>query len=322
MEIATSSQKIKSVLIQASHVLLVGHQRPDADALGSLAAFSYWLDLLGINHERFCYGFPANALEWLVSVEPIYSDKNQLVAKQFDVVVVLDSGDLKYAGADELIDQFVERPFIINIDHHATNRNFGDLNLVDVTAASTTEIIFNLLKAQEVKFTPKVATALLAGLIFDTYNFTNPNTTFKTLATASTLVAAGASLSQVSETVLRNKTVDTLQVWGNALSQLTVNHELGIATTIISHNDIANGQSAEVAEGAANFLNNLSGVKAAMILQEMPDGTIKGSLRTNDDKIDVSKLAQYFGGGGHRKAAGFKINGKIISDERGGWQIV
>ncbi|MDD2807700.1 MAG: bifunctional oligoribonuclease/PAP phosphatase NrnA [Patescibacteria group bacterium] len=322
MELKTSGQKINSILANAHHVLLVGHQRPDADALGSLAAFSYWLDVLGIPHTRFCFGFLTNSLEWLVSVEPIFSEKNQLRQNKFDVVVVLDSGDLQYAGADDLIAEFSDRPIIINIDHHATNRNFGDVNLVDVTAASTTEIIFNLFKAREIKITPKVATALLAGLIFDTYNFTNPNTTFKTLQTAAELVAAGASLAQVSETVLRNKTLATLQVWGNALSQLTINKELGIATTIISHNDLANGKSAEVAEGAANFLNNLSGVKAAMILQEMPDGTIKGSLRTNDDDIDVSRLAQYFGGGGHRKAAGFKINGRVITDADGGWQIV
>ena len=98
---------------------------------------------------------------------------------------------------------------------------------------------------------------------------------------------------------------------------------IGLATTVITRDDLADYSAvAEISEGVANFLNNLAGIKAALILQQQEDNIIKGSLRTNDDLIDVSKLAKILGGGGHKKAAGFKIKGQLVKLPDGNWQIV
>ncbi|MFA5021748.1 MAG: DHH family phosphoesterase [Patescibacteria group bacterium] len=322
MEISEISQKIYQQIKQAQNILLIAHPRPDADALGSLVALGSWLDFLGKTHTKFCLDQPANSLSWLTSYQPIITDPNYLISQQYDLIVVLDSGDLKYAGVDKLLPQFSFLPPIINIDHHATNRNFGSLNLVDTKATSTTEIIFQFFKNLKVKITPKLATALLAGILNDTYNFTNPNTSYKSLETASRLLRAGAILPQVSDSILKNKTIDTLQIWGKILVRLNRNTKLGIVSTVITQQDLNDDSIAsEITEGIANFLNNLTGAKAVLILEQQPDNMIKGSFRTNDDLIDVSKLAKILGGGGHKKAAGFKISGKLINTESG-WQVI
>ena len=322
MDISSVGQKIKSKINQANNILLVAHQQPDADALGSLMAFSEWLASLNKSHVRFCLDQPRTNLLWLLKFEPLVTDHNFLASRDFDLAIILDSGDLAYAGAADLLASLPRKPFIINIDHHSTNQHFGDINLVDSNAVSTTEIIYQLFDFLQLNISANLANALLAGIIYDTYNFTNPNTTHQSLEISSKLLLHGAQLRQVSDSILKTKSVDILKVWGKILVRLNYNKEFDIATTVITKEDtLGNLTESEVTEGVANFLNNLTGVKAAMILQELGSGFIKGSLRTNNDLIDVSKLARILGGGGHKKAAGFKIKGKLAKTE-GSWKIV
>ncbi len=316
------SQKIQTQINKASNILLVAHQNPDADCLGSIFAFGQWLDNLGKNHLKFCLNQPPANLTWLLNFQPLVTNPNKITRGQFDLVIVLDSGDLKYAGVDKILSDFLIKPFIINIDHHATNQYFGDINLVDAQAVSTTEIIYKIFKSLKIKIDYRLASALLAGIIYDTYNFTNPNTSYQSLETASELLLAGASLPHVNESILKNKNIATLKIWGEILIRLNYNPEFGIVTTVVTNDDLKNQTAeAEVTEGVANFLNNLTGVKAALILQQQDPDTIKGSLRTNDGLIDVSKLAKILGGGGHRKASGFKIKGELVKTESGQWQV-
>ena len=322
MDIYSLSQKINSQINRAGNILLVAHQQPDADALGSIAAFSKWLDALGKPYTKFCLDQPSSDFAWLINFEPLATDPKALVNQRYDLAVILDSGDLKYAGVDRAMADFKTKPFIINIDHHATNQHFGDINLVDSTAVSTTEIIYRLFKILKIKISRQLASALLAGIIYDTYNFTNPNTDRRSLTAASDLLLSGARLEQISNLVLKNKTIDTLRVWGKILSRLSYNKKLQIASTVVTEEDLKTQlSSADVTDGVANFLNNIAGIKAALILQQQEPDVIKGSLRTNDDLIDVSKLAKILGGGGHKKAAGFKVKGKLVQNKNGEWQI-
>jgi len=323
MDLSIVSQKIYAQINQAQNILLVCHPQPDADAIGSLAAMSAWLSRLNKKHFKFCRdAVPAN-LGWLLDFELIGENIDGFFNQTFDLAIILDSSDLKYAGLDNIFSKLVKPPFLINIDHHATNSLFGQINVVMTQAASTTEIVYYLFQSLEFNFSPPVANCLLAGLIGDTYNFTNPNTTTESLRMASGLMANGASLTKVVNSVFKNKTVDTIQVWGRALERLYFNQEWQLVTTIVTEADLPlDLPLAEATEGTANLLNNLSGVKAVLILQQQPEGIIKGSFRTNDNLIDVSKLAKILGGGGHRKAAGFKIKGKLVQDKDGGWQIV
>ena len=163
---------------------------------------------------------------------------------------------------------------------------------------------------------------LLAGIIYDTSNFTNPNTSESSLEVASQLLAAGASLTKISNAILKNKSVDTLRIWGEILIHLNYNSRFkSVSTIILDQRSDEKLTDADFAEGIANFLNNLTGVKIVIILQQRENNIIKGSLRTNDDLIDVSLLAKMLGGGGHRKAAGFRLNGELVKTEQGHWHI-
>ncbi len=320
MDITLVNHQINSAVSRAKNCLIVCHPRPDADAAGSLAAMAGWFDQLNKSYILFCRDpLPAN-LEWLINFKAVITDEAAINLDDYDLLVVLDSGDLNYAGIKDLLARTTPPPVIINIDHHATNQNFGGLNLVDPAACSTTAIIYQLFKSLKVAITPGVASALLAGVIGDTYNFTNPNTDYQALQTAADLLVIGASLPQVSNSILKNKNLETLQTWGQILSQMYYNVELGIVVALVLAPDLG-GNELEINEGIANFLNNLTGVKAALILQQQSAGTVKGSLRTNDDLIDVSELAKILGGGGHVKAAGFKLAGQLVETPQG-WQVI
>jgi phosphoesterase RecJ-like protein len=321
MDLNLISQKIYQQIQQSGNILIVSHQRPDADAFGSMIAIGDWLDRLGKKHVKLAYDLPPANLAWLINYKPLFVPAIDL-SVAYDLLIVLDSSDLEHAGADRILAALPARPTVINIDHHATNSNFGDINLVCPDAVSASEIIYRIFNAQKVPISQTVASAILAGIIYDTYNFTNPNTNYQSLEAASELLIAGASLTHISDSLLKNKSLDSLKIWGEILMRLKFNNELGIATTFITADDFQNGLlENDIAEGIANFLNNLSGIKALLLLQQLPNGLIKGSLRTNHEAIDVSRLALALGGGGHKKAAGFRIKGELIKQENGAWKI-
>jgi len=324
MNFFINSQKINQLVRPANNILIAIHQNPDADALGSLLAINEWLDSLGKQYTNFCAEFKTKVVDFfLFDYDSIISDPNDLIKQEYDLLIVLDSGDLKHAGLVEILPRLSFSSGIINIDHHATNKNFGEVNLVNAEAVSTTEIIYQLFRFLKIDITPKIATALLAGIIYDTYSFTNPNTTYNCLETASVLLLSGARLPAINDSILKNKTVGILKLWGKVLARLSRNDEFNIVTTVITQNDLqSQDKPEEVTDGIANFLNNLSDVNAVLILQQQENGLVKGSLRTNNDLIDVSNLAKILGGGGHRKAAGFSVAGELIRDKDGLWKIV
>src|SRR3989338_7301736 len=325
MDIGSTGHKIQRAINGGKRFLLVVHRQPDADALGSLAAVGEWLERLGKSYVAFCREVrPGSANpSFLIDRNDLLTDASALQREVFDAVIVLDSGDLGHAGLDDLLPRFVSQPTIINIDHHATNHGFGSLNLVDPAAASTTPILYRLFHGLEVPLSPTIATALLAGIIFDTTSFTNPNTTKAALEIAAQLLLAGARLPSINELLLRNKTVDTLRLWGTALARLQPHPAWGITTTVITAADVAGLKDpGEATSGIANFLNNLEGATVVLVLQQEAGGKIKGSLRTNSHLIDLAKLATMLGGGGHKNAAGFTIEGTLIQTTEGQWQVV
>ncbi len=322
MDITTYSRQLSALVQTANRIVIATHQRPDSDALGSMVAVSQWLSSLGKEHMQFCMHQAPDTLEWLTWYDPITNDLEVVREWNADLYIVLDCGDLKHPGLDEFIASLPIHPRIINIDHHATNKQFGEHNIVLTDTASTTEILYQLFTELEIQITPRMASALLAGILGDTYNFTNPNTTQDSMHIASELLKHGASLPKVSEAIFNNKSLSTLQAWGKLLTQALYVPEWELAVVVINAADLEADQliASEVSDGMANFLNNLTGVSAALIVHQQTNGFIKGSLRTNSDLIDVSKLATMLGGGGHKKAAGFQFQGQLVKVENG-WKV-
>ncbi len=315
-------QKIEEHVKKSQNVIVISHQNPDGDAVGSLLGMSHFLNHYKKKHVLFCVTPVPEYLHFLPDVENIISDDEILLKNEHDLIIILDSGDLKYAGVEDHFRKIKGLPIVINIDHHPTNQNYGHINLVHHQASSTAEIIFHLIDYFRIPINKNVATQLMTGILTDTGSFSNLSTTPSSMEVSSKLMAHGARVKEITNYAFQNKSLLQLQLWGRALSRLKQDNETGIITTVLTQNDFDElGMSDESSEGIANFLNSVEKAKAIMVLREKSDGTIKGSLRTTEPGVDVSKIAEFFGGGGHKKAAGFTIKGKLKESEKG-WEVV
>jgi phosphoesterase RecJ-like protein len=313
---------IQEEIAKATSILVIGHQNPDGDAIGSLMGIGHYLEHRQKKHVLFCLTAVPEYLRFIKGSEKIQTDEMILNKKEYDLVILLDSGDLDYAGVAGHFRTLKGLPVVINIDHHPTNQRYGHVNLVDAAASSTSEIIYHFLDYHRGPFNKEVATALLTGIMTDTGNFSNMATTPSSMEASSRLMALGARVKDINANTMRNKSLNQLQLWGRALSRLKMNASTGIVTTVLTQKDFKELQMDEdSSEGISNFLNSVGEAKAIIVLREKSDGTVKASLRTTQPGVDVSKIAKYFGGGGHKKAAGFSIRGKLTETDDG-WRVV
>ncbi|MEK7131538.1 MAG: DHH family phosphoesterase [Patescibacteria group bacterium] len=303
-----TAQQIHNHLKTATKLALVSHPSPDGDTLGAAVAFAEYLQTLGKTVKIFCLTPVPDKFNFLGNIHLISNDPN--VFLELDAITVLDCGDLRFAGVAETLKN--NPATIINIDHHATNEKYGHLNMVMVGAASTTEVVYNFFKINSVRITPAMATALLTGLITDTDNFSNSATSYTSLTASSELLRLGANWTIIHHSLVQNKSIAILKLWGLILSRLNKKEGSDMAYTYLTIKDLEQyGINDEEVEGISNFLNKLDGAKISLFIKETADGKIKGSFRTTSDDVDVSALAKKMGGGGHKKAAGFTTNGTI-----------
>ena len=304
------AKQINEQLKKSRKVMIVPHQNPDGDALGSAGAMREYIETLGIPTVIFCATAVSERWQFMPHARLVTNDTKHFLDKEIDTIVILDSGDLHYAGVDVLIKNHPAQ--IINIDHHQTNTHYGHLNLAVPSASATAEIIYYFLQHNKANLTPKIGTTLLTGIITDTDNFTNSATTTAAILVAGELLRAGANLNLINNHTVRNKTLSGLRLWGAALSRLTNHAETGITHTYITQADLlAHNATIIEAEGVSNFLNHLDDNKIALVLTEISEEKFKGSMRTTRDEIDVAAIAKALGGGGHKKAAGFTVDGTI-----------
>lgn len=305
-----TAQQIHNHLKSVNKIALVSHPSPDGDTLGAAMAFAEYLQNLQKEVKIFCLSPVPEKFGFLNNIHLVSLDPNTFL--EMDTITVLDCGDLRFAGVAETIKN--NPATLINIDHHATNEKYGHLNMVIVGAASTTEVVYNFFKFNNIRITRTMATALLTGLITDTDNFSNSATSYTSLTAASELLRLGANWSIIHHSLVQNKSIALLKVWGLILSRLTKKEGSDMAYTYLTIKDmIQYGVNDEGVEGISNFLNKLDGAKICLFIKETIDGKIKGSFRTTLDDVDVSALAKKMGGGGHKKAAGFTTDGTIES---------
>ncbi len=322
MQYAILYQKVFAKIKEAKKILLVTHERPDGDALGSTCAMIELLENLKKSYSAYCADLPAASFNYLPRVEKITADKNAFGFADFDLIIALDCGDLKRTKlADEIAGRNANQ-FVINIDHHPKIDDFADLEIKNSETASTSELVYDFFRANKIKINKTEANCLLTGISADTGNFIFPATSDKTVKISSEMLTAGANLPRIIENTWRNKSLAGLKIWGKAMANLQINKKYNFAFTVLTSADIASaGVNEDELEGIANFLSNLHEVKAVLLLTEKTDETIKGSLRSATGDTNVAALARALGGGGHAKAAGFIVEGKLIKSENG-WKIV
>lgn len=304
--------QIHDHILAAEKVLLIPHQHPDGDTLGAVTAMMQYLTRIEKPHAAFCATEISEKLMFLSHAHRISRDAKTWDDPAIDTLVVFDSGDLVYAGVAEYA-QKIKRPIaIINIDHHVTNTKYGQYNLVLTTASSTAEILYGFFRQNTIEVDPKMATSLLTGILTDTGNFTNAATHAGAMAIAGKLLACGANIGAIHTATIKDKTIQGIRAWGAVLDRMAHHAELDIVYTFVTQHDLQTYHvSDDEMEGLANFLNNIEEGRAGMILKEKEDGTVKGSFRTTKDDVDVAAWTKLFGGGGHKKAAGFTVAGPM-----------
>lgn len=306
------SAAILRTIQNSQNILLIPHQKPDGDCLGSVFAFYDYLKSLDKNITVFCLDPVPQNLQFLPHSEILTTD-HLIFTKNYDAVIIFDS-DPRYCGVADLLTAIPGSFTLINIDHHASNTGHGDISLVINTASSTAEIIYRLFKDWQISFNQNIATALSTGLITDTGGLTNPATNYQALSAVSDLINHGANPSRIINATIKNTTLPNLLLWGRALSRLHKIQKYDLVYTFITRADFIECEASEEdIEGISNYLHILQDAKIILVLSEMPNGLIRGSLRTTSN-VNLSKLAQFFGGGGHKKASGFSLPGRLEYD--------
>lgn len=308
-------KQLHALLIGKNRFLIAVHQKPDADTLGAGTALAHWLIKQNKEVTLFCKDIPGRQHAYLDHYFDIQS-KPEVFDRAYDAVIILDSSTSQYCGVDELLTRLPPGYLIINIDHHNTNNNFGDFNLVDKNAGSTSEIIGVFFELNQIDPDPAIATSIMAGILSDTSYFTNAATNATGLDLTGKLIASGARTTEISQSLLKNKNAETLRLWGTALSRLKINRRLNMAITYLKTEDLQQaGAEAGATEGISNFLGGTCGeTDIIMLLTQADENHIKGSIRST--KKDISKIAQALGGGGHKLASGFKIQGRFLETEK------
>ncbi|MDP1709478.1 MAG: bifunctional oligoribonuclease/PAP phosphatase NrnA [Candidatus Komeilibacteria bacterium] len=297
---------------------VICHHRPDGDAIGSLLSLGCYLEGLGKKIGLYCFDSIPAYLNFLPGTERIKKECDDFWQAVSSVILV-DCGDLAMVGGPA---DCLKGKRLAVIDHHISNPRYGEVNLIDPQVSATTELLGRFFQAMNFGIDKNLATCLLTGLYTDTDAFSNLATTPEALSMASLLLKQGANFKEITANTLQNKSIPALKLWGRALERLRLDTEKGIAVTVIRDSDLIECQAqVEDTEGIASLLNHLADVKMSMVLREQGDGTVKGSLRTTNELIDVSKIAKLLGGGGHMKAAGFLVKGHVLETEKG-WKIV
>jgi len=313
-------EQINEKLIQAKQPLLVADERLDGDSLGSTLAMADYLLRLGKPVKVFISEPIHEKYRLLPHQDLCFCDFEELKNNQADVVVSFDCSDADYVS--RVVNKLAgPKPFVINIDHHVSNPNFGHLRFVDAKAPATCEIVIRFFQENKIEINKQIATCLFSGLIFDTTAFSNDATSAVVLERASEMLLLGARGSEAIRLLLRNRSIPALRVWGIAMERLFNHEEFQAVATAITRNDMETfGVSEEDIDGLSNYLNWALAADTICVFRETNDNGVKVSLRTRSG--DVAAIARSRGGGGHAKAAGFTIkNSRLVCNPDGCWRV-
>ncbi|MFH1390354.1 MAG: bifunctional oligoribonuclease/PAP phosphatase NrnA [Candidatus Margulisiibacteriota bacterium] len=298
--------QIKELLKKVNTVLIAGHSDPDGDSIGSMLGLGFMLEQLGKTVHYFCVDSVPRVYAFLPGIDKI--KKNLSPGQTYDVLFVVDSSDLSRIG-DKLTDFRQTAKTIVNIDHHPDNTNFGDINLV-VAASSTSEVIFDLALFLKSKIDQKIAECLYVALITDTGNFRYENTTAKTFQMAAELMKCGIKTNEITTRIYDTRTIKAVKITALAMSNVKFAGDGKICWTAVNEDMMEQvGALGEDLVGIVDCLRSIEGVEVAIFFREK-DELVKMNFRSKK-RVNVSEIARKFGGGGHVKAAGAVMNGKL-----------
>jgi len=286
--------------------LLIAHIAPDGDAIGSLLATGLLLHKMGKDPIMACQDRIPAKLRFLPNQNLVYQDVDD---GDIDAVIALDSSDPSRMGDIYDPSRYSELPLIV-IDHHITNVRFGTINWVESGACAAAEIIYYLVQAMGVPLDSDLATCILTGMVTDTRGFRTNNTTAQAMNIASTLMAAGAPLNEITERTLNSRSFKLIKLWGHVLDTVQLSGSIVSADNTLAMR--VNLDSITRADGLVSFILGAHDAQVAVVFTELPEGKIECSLRARPGN-DVASAAFALGGGGHPLAAGCTVDGSLTN---------
>ena len=310
---AAKFEQIGQALREGVRFAVLGHVRPDGDALGSQLALGLSLKQLGKdvriwNEEGMLekYSFLPNAN--LLTKPPAEPE-------DVDVAIALDTAIQNRLGNS--LPAVRSAKVWINIDHHPSNPGYGDLVYIDPKSPATGQILFELIKSEKLPIDAAIAENLYVAVSTDTGSFQYPNTTARTLEIAAELVRAGVDVGRVSQLTYENYPRRRVELLRDLLGTMRFDANDRVASFSLSLATAKKlGVLPEDNEGLIDHLRAIRGVIVAMFFEELADGKVRVSMRSKDEKVNVCAICEKFGGGGHVLAAGARVRGSLAEVER------
>lgn len=305
----------KAFLLSHERFFLASHARTDGDDLGSVLAMVEVLKSMGKHAVPAAVGGVPPSLKFLPGQHAVIDNFHD---DNFDAIILSGCSSPERTGMDEVIKSTLP---VLNIDHHPDNSLYGAVNVVDPTKSSVAELVYDFIKFLGQPVTPEISKDLLTGIFTDTGSFIHSNTSAETLKVAGELVEGGARTDSIHASTY-TKDLSSMKAWAIAMENTKVDEKNKIVLSVLSGEDIGNigDVNDDTFGGFVNFLQTVPNTKLAIFIYQ--DGEyVKGSIRSDTDRgFNVSKLAKFFGGGGHVLASGFSVKGKVVKTEKG-WKI-
>ncbi len=293
--------------------LVASHLRPDGDAIGSQLALGLLLKDLGKEVAIWNHDPVPAKYAFLPHCELVRQPPAQ--PGDFDVVFALDNASFQRLG--RVRDAIGSRKYLVNIDHHASNDQYGDLALIDPHAPATGQILYELFRAQNYPITPAMATNLYAAIATDTGSFQYANTTSQCMRDCADLIDFGVDVAAVSQKIYESFPIGRLRLLQRILDNLKMSFDNRVGSFWITREMYEEtGANPEDNEGLIDHVRSIDSVIVAVLFEEAEDNKIRVSLRSKNSQVDVNRVAMHFGGGGHPEAAGARIPGDPDEVER------
>lgn len=298
---------IRAVLDSAQSVLSIGHPDGDGDSIGSQLALHHFCLSQGKRSVPLNFDPIAPSISWLPGCAQLVGSLAE--TDHFDVIFLMETTDISRMG--DRARYFQRAAHRVHLDHHLGVKGLGDWNILDDTASSTCEILYDLLASTGRSIPTSSLEAMYVGIMTDTGNFRFPNTTKRCHEIAGEMLAHGLDATRLYKLVYESNPVTRVLMHGTAMSRVTTRCSGKLQYTWLTRDDFVRRNATNVdADGAVNPLCTIVGTEVALLFRELENGQIKVSLRSTG-RFDVCGVSRAFGGGGHRLAAGVQVDGPI-----------
>jgi bifunctional oligoribonuclease and PAP phosphatase NrnA len=307
MRVKTDFAAARKLIEAAGNIVVVSHIHPDGDAVGSLLSISLALQASG----RSVSPVLADGLPGMYDFVPGAELVKKEMPANWDLVICVDCADVDRTGLPAEV--FKDKP-VINVDHHPTNTEFGEVNCVNPAAAATVEILYDLILMLQLPLDHSVRTHLLIGLLADTIGFRTSNVHPGSLRMAADLFDKGADLPGLYDRILNKRSFSAVKYWGYGLQKVQRNHQVVWTSLSLVDRKSSGYQNSDDAD-LINVLSTIDDSLVTILFVEQPGGKVKVSWRARPG-VDVAELAGKFGGGGHKPAAGASLTGMLDEIEK------